>query len=128
MLDALTKRLERETETEGLNAHVISAFSEAFNNVVQHAYSAKVGMVEIDVEIATRGLQIAIADRGSGFAIAEVDEPDLESLPEGGLGLMIIRSFMSSVDYERRGDRNVLTMSKAFSQPLEFTKRPQVEV
>jgi anti-sigma regulatory factor (Ser/Thr protein kinase) len=118
MLDALTKRLERETETEGLNAHVISAFNEAFNNVVEHACSeTNEETVEIEIELSQHKLKIAITDRGQGFAINDVAEPDLEALPEGGLGLMIIRSFMSSVDYEQLGDHNVLTMSKDFTKP-----------
>ncbi len=33
MLDMLSRRLEQETETVGLNTQVISSFNEAFNNV-----------------------------------------------------------------------------------------------
>jgi serine/threonine-protein kinase RsbW len=128
MLDALTRRLEQETETPSLNAHVISAFSEAYNNVVEHAYHGRrTGAVDVSVEVASEGLTVCLTDEGDGFDMEGVDEPDLDALPEGGLGLLIIRSLMTRVGYER-GDRNVLTMFKEFARPLAIKDDVQTEL
>lgn len=128
MLDALTKRLENETKTEGLNHHVISAFSEAFNNVVWHAYGGKrTEPVGVEVEISDSQIKLSLSDQGVRFDISSVEDPDLPSMPEGGLGLWIIRSLMTEVEYVQ-GEKNVLTMCKNFDQPLAFVDDLQEEV
>jgi serine/threonine-protein kinase RsbW len=119
LLDALAKRLERETGTETLRAHVVSAFGEAFNNVVEHAYrGARDGRVEIEVVVDHAALHIAVTDEGASFDAAGVEEPDLDALPVGGLGLQIIRSFMTEARYTTTGARNTLRMRKDFARPL----------
>jgi len=121
LLDVLSRRLEGETRTPDLNAHVISAFNEAFNNAVQHGHGGSRDLqVDIEVTLSSGGITIAVADRGSGFDLDTIEAPDLEELPESGLGLMIIKAVMSSVSYHRDGDRNVLTMKKDFAHPLQL--------
>lgn len=93
---------------------VISSFVEGFNNAVIHAYKGlPPGPIEVMMEVDARRLRVQIADEGRTFDPKDVPEPDLESLPEGGLGLFIMKNFMDSVHYERVEDRNVLTMEKA---------------
>ena len=48
---------------------------------------------------------------GNSFDLAMVPAPDLDTLPESGLGLYIIRSFMDDVKY-LAGTPNVLSMTK----------------
>lgn len=92
---------------------IISAFVEAFNNSVIHAYEGlPVGQVEVEMEIDSERLLVRIIDRGHAFKPEQVPEPDLEALPTGGLGLFIIRNFMDQVHFERVEDKNVLTMEK----------------
>jgi serine/threonine-protein kinase RsbW len=92
--------------------HLVSAFNEAFNNAVLHAYAGRPdGTVEIDLSIEPARIELRVADHGRSFDPRSVKEPDLEALPEGGLGLYIVRSFMSEVEY-RAGEPNVLTMVK----------------
>lgn len=119
MIDVLTRRLEHQTTTPELNAHVISAFNEAFNNIVEHAYRGEpTGVVAIEITLSSTSLAISFIDRGIGFDVDDVEQPDLESLPERGLGLVIIRSVMSRIDYRRKGDRNILSLEKDFVSPL----------
>lgn len=128
MIDALSKRIEAETESVGLNSQVISAFNEAFNNVIEHAYrGVKTEEVEIRLTLEAESLVIDIIDGGQAFDIDSVDEPDLDAMPEGGLGIWIIRSFMSDVAYRCEGGKNILTMTKTFNQPLSLTLEPQQE-
>jgi len=95
--------------------HVISAFSEAFNNAAEHAYQDRpVGEVDIELDIATDEITIRVSDHGASFDPDAVPSPDLDALPESGLGLFITRSFMDEVDYRpgSNGAPNVLTMRK----------------
>src|SRR5262249_48612670 len=79
---------------------VISAFGEAFNNVVFHAYGKAGGELEIEMEPGDDRLTIRLIDYGKAFDFGSVPEPDLESLPESGLGIYIIRACMDSVSYQ----------------------------
>lgn len=98
---------------------LISAFIEAFNNVVLHAYrDRKDGKVEVVLQLDEHSAVIEISDRGRSFDMKAVPaapvHSDPDRLAEGGYGLHIIRSFMSEVSYYQEGDRNVLRMTKQF--------------
>ncbi len=90
---------------------VVSAFGEAFNNVAIHGYARQGGDVEIEIETTPSTMTIRVMDYGGGFDIAAVPQPDLDTMPESGLGIYIMRSCMDDVTYEN-GSPNVLTMSK----------------
>ena len=95
-----------------LGHHLVSAFNEAFNNAVLHAYAGRpTGAIDVALEIAPPRVELRVADHGQSFDPRSVREPDLDALPEGGLGLYIMRSFMNEVDYHA-GDPNVLTLVK----------------
>ncbi len=98
---------------------VISAFSEAFNNVVLHGYGSQAGELEIEIEPSDDRLTIRLMDYGKTFDLAAVPVPDLDDLPESGLGVFIMRSFMDDVTY-RGGAPNVLSMTK-FLKPGQRT-------
>src|SRR3954468_2917616 len=91
---------------------VISAFGEAFNNAAIHSYDTKnPGDVHIEVDVGPTSITIRLIDYGNSFILDDVPVPDLEALPESGLGLYIIRSFMDEVKYIP-GVPNVLSMTK----------------
>ena len=80
----------------------ISAFSEIFNNITIHAYKGKSdGEGEIKIEIAPGSdhLLVVISDMGESFDIESVPVPELESLPEGGMGIHIARSCLDELVY-----------------------------
>jgi serine/threonine-protein kinase RsbW len=91
---------------------VVSAFGEAFNNTAIHSYSGRTtGDVDIEMEIGDDFITIRVLDYGGSYDFSSVPEPDLENLPESGMGLFIIRSFMDDVSYES-GAPNILSMTK----------------
>ena len=90
---------------------VVSAFGEAFNNAVLHSYGGKGGELEIEVETADDRLVIRLRDHGRPFDMAAIQPPDLDSLPESGLGIFIMRSCMDDVTYVS-GAPNVLSLTK----------------
>jgi serine/threonine-protein kinase RsbW len=95
---------------------VISAFSEAFNNVVIHSYGRSAGEIEIEIEIERAGIVIRLLDYGKSYDLQNVAEPDLTTLPESGLGIYIMRACMDDVTYTS-GRPNVLKMTKRLSGP-----------
>lgn len=100
------------------DAQVVTSFGEAFTNVVKHgAAGAPAGDVEIEIETHPDRLTIRLIDFGKPFELSTVPAPDLDKLPESGLGVHILKSWMDDVSYQRAprgGERpaNVLSMTK----------------
>ncbi len=129
---------------------IVSALGEALNNVVLHAYrGVRGGHIDLDVHATPGQVEIRIQDRGRGFDPAEISgfdvsradawgagidaagEPlfDLEQLPEGGMGLFIMRSFMDEVTYTRggHGKPNVLVLRKRWPPAREASPQRGLE-
>lgn len=112
-LTSLCHALEKShglSETAG--HHVVSAFAEAFNNACLHASEDTEASLEVDLEILTDRLRMTIRNPGPGFDLESIPEPDLDALPEGGMGLFIIRRFMDVVKAEHEAGWNVLVLEK----------------
>jgi serine/threonine-protein kinase RsbW len=93
---------------------MVSAVGEAFNNIVIHGYEhAPDKEVTVVMRIDDACVEVELRDDGRSFDPDAVDEPDLAGLPEGGMGLYIIRSFVDEVRY-RPGDPNVLVLRKFY--------------
>jgi len=95
---------------------------EAANNCIRHAYEGRAdGEVEILCLLAGDSLEVGVSDRGTPipgglrFRPLAFDPDDVASLPEGGMGLHIIRNVMDSVSYSSAGGRNTLTMTRRIS-------------
>lgn len=92
------------------------ALEEAVVNVMSYAYPGKTGMpVQLTVENIGDKLIFTLKDQGVPFDPTSTDDPDItlgvEDRAIGGLGNFLVRQMMSTVDYERRGETNVLTMT-----------------
>ncbi len=102
---------------------------EAVNNVIKHAYSGEGGHC-LTVEVTLRNDHITIVVTDSGRAMQDgilesrqdaldYDADDLDSIPEGGMGLAIIQSVMARVEYSRENGLNVLSMSLGANTPSD---------
>lgn len=92
--------------------YVLSAVGEAFNNIALHGYRDRpMGNVEIEIAFTDDRLAIALSDWGTSFDPCTVPPPDLDSLPESGMGVFIMRSFVDEIQYAP-GAPNVLTLIK----------------
>jgi serine/threonine-protein kinase RsbW len=86
------------------------AVAEAINNAIQHApvTHGNEAIVTITLESDENGLWISVADEGRvhGGLDVSLDPEDssphdpTDDLPEGGLGLLLIRSLMDEVSHE----------------------------
>ena len=111
----VTQRPQRPEWNE-FRMHVVSAVGEAFNNIVLHGYAGKnEGVIEMEIKTDPDHIVIELRDYGESFDLDAVATPNLDLLPESGLGIFIMRAFMS-IRY-RPGRPNVLTLSKSLATP-----------
>jgi serine/threonine-protein kinase RsbW len=93
-------------------AHLVSAVGEAYNNIVLHGYAGRdPGTIQIQIENCPEWVQVQIKDTGISFDPTQALPPELDSLPESGLGIFIMRSFVDEVTYVA-GSPNILTLVK----------------
>ena len=76
----------------GLREAVLTAVSEAANNVVVHAYDGAIGPLQVDVSVSGP-LEVVVRDWGLGFDPAAPDECD-----DPGFGRAVIEAFADEVD------------------------------
>lgn len=98
-------------------SQIVSAFGEAFNNLVIHGYRGMTpGRVDIEARNVNGVFELELRDHGRAFDPSSHREmPD--ELPEGGMGLFIMRSFVDELRY-CEGPPNVLTMVKRIPSEL----------
>lgn len=92
------------------------ALEEAVVNVMSYAYPDKEGMpVSLTVEDKDNKLVFTLKDNGVPFDPTATDDPDItlpaEDRDIGGLGNFLVRQIMTTVNYERTEDTNILTMT-----------------
>ena len=95
------------------------ALEEAVTNVVLYAYpEGTEGDVIVDAAVTDKALTFTITDTGKPFdptARPDVDiNAGVEDRPIGGLGIHLVRQIMDDVRYERRGNKNVLIITKKY--------------
>ena len=93
------------------------ALEEAVVNSMNYAYPAGTkGNIIVEAQANAERLRFTISDEGIPFdptAASEVDtELSAEERPIGGLGVHLFRQIMDSINYERVGGRNILTLRK----------------
>ncbi len=93
------------------------AIEEAVVNVMCYAYpEGQTGEVNIYTEANDEWLTFVISDSGMAFDPTQTKDADTtlsaEERPIGGLGIFLVRQLMDSVEYEYKGQKNVLTLRK----------------
>ena len=104
------------------------AIEEAVVNVMKYAYAPEQhGDVTIKAASNDVDLKFTIIDSGKPFdptVQAEVDTSlSADERNIGGLGIHIIRQNMDSINYERMGGLNVLTLRKKIEAPSDSTQK-----
>lgn len=86
------------------------ACDETLSNIVHHS-----GAASLSFRCEKQGdmLCLVFSDDGKTFdpTIALTEEKDFDELDSGGMGLQLIRQTVSSVRYERKDERNLLTLT-----------------
>ena len=100
-----------------LSSKLRLALEEAVVNVMEYAYPAgSEGEVDIHVTSDGRRLKFTITDSGTFFDPTEAARVDttltVDERPVGGLGILLVRELMDTINYERIDGKNVLTLTK----------------
>jgi anti-sigma regulatory factor (Ser/Thr protein kinase) len=93
------------------------ALDEVVTNIIRYAHDdGREHPIVVRLTLEPGVLTAEVEDDGRAFNPLEAPVPDLhasiEERPIGGLGIHLVRSVMSSVEYRREDGRNVLTMKK----------------
>ena len=96
--------------------HLELCVVEAVTNVIKHAYHSKAGHgVDLQIQVYPDRLTFKLQDSGEHMDISRVaplrfDPSNLETLPERGMGIFILRNLMDEIDYKVVNGQNVLTL------------------
>ncbi|GHG83663.1 ATP-binding protein [Pseudodonghicola xiamenensis] len=119
---AVMARLRTLELPEQIAGDVELALAEAINNVTEHAYREREdGIITVTARLEDKRLVLRISDNGLPMPEGKLPQPkthDLSGaseLPEGGFGWGLIHALTNSVRYDRRAQRNTLSM--AFALP-----------
>ncbi len=102
------------------------ALEEGLVNIFCYAYQGKVGNIAVSLSYEEGDyVEIVFKDTGLPFNPLkhkrEVDPlTPIESLEEGGLGILFMQKLMDKVEYRREGDANVLTLRKNLPETPKF--------
>ena len=81
------------------------AVSEACTNAIKHSSDEK---FYVTFELLENGLTIEIEDKGTGYDMDCIAEPDLSNPKENGLGLFIIRTLMDEVSTTSKNNQGTI--------------------
>ena len=122
------ERVERFVEEIGeelkldmeLQMNLNLVLEEMVSNIIFYAYpEGTEAAIELTAESDGRELALRLSDQGREFDPTHKDIPDMEANPAqrdlGGMGIFIVKNIMDHVDYQRLGDKNLLTMKKVIA-------------
>ncbi|MDR2579582.1 MAG: ATP-binding protein [Fibromonadaceae bacterium] len=117
--DFVAEKLKSANCPIELQMQIAVAVEEIFVNIAYYAYSSKVGSVTIRMT-TENSVVIEFEDNGKSYNPLEEKDPDITASAKnrevGGLGIFIIKKTMDTVEYQRIGNKNILTIRKNFPQ------------
>ncbi|WIJ23780.1 ATP-binding protein [Devosia sp. RR2S18] len=113
---------------EDMLADVELSVVEAINNVIKHGYRGEKGLpVEVKISIKSDRVVLDIFDEAPPMpgsllepdtaALFDFNPENLDELPEGGMGLSLIKMTMDEISYSSQSGINRLTLTKLFENP-----------
>jgi serine/threonine-protein kinase RsbW len=103
---------------EETREQIALAVDEACTNVIKHAHHHDARrLMDIQIKTDADKIKIIITDKGRGFDITKLKDPDIEKFiresKHGGLGIYLIKTLMDEVNYEfNPGVRNQVELTK----------------
>lgn len=112
--------VESRMTDDGIDAEVrtaiLTACEEVIVNIINYAYPAGAGDLEIAYNREPDRIELIFIDSGLPFNPLETPDADitlsLEERKEGGLGIFMVKNLMDDVEYEYKENRNYLTIIK----------------
>lgn len=106
--DAILAAAERSGYSKASRFAIRLAFEEAVTNAFRHGHAQLPDdPIDIEYDIDAERVVMTISDRGPGFEPETVPDPTLEQnlANPSGRGLMLIRTYMSEVAFNDRGNQ-----------------------
>jgi serine/threonine-protein kinase RsbW len=90
------------------------AVQEISANIVDHAYGATGGRIDVTMQVLPRPhrLVIQLLDTGATFDLTAAIMPDLDEIHEGGYGLFLARSLLDDLSYSTLPGGNIWRLTK----------------
>ena len=88
--------------------------TELMNNAVEHTDA---GILDAEIILTEQEAIFRLISEGKSFdstLTAEMPDVEQDELPEGGYGLALIQALADGMEYERRENRNMVTLRKTF--------------
>jgi anti-sigma regulatory factor (Ser/Thr protein kinase) len=120
-LDKLCRILDRFGNSHGFSQkaafEINLVLEEIFTNIVHYGFADKTEhVVHISLSYDNGLVIIRIEDNGIPFNPLTSEPPDLDRSVEerdiGGLGIHLIKGYTNGIEYQRRGELNILTIKK----------------
>jgi sigma-B regulation protein RsbU (phosphoserine phosphatase) len=116
----MKKVMERLNVEKSLSRQLRLAVEEAVVNVIDYAYPiGQEGEIEVRMMSDGKTLKTIITDSGVAFDPTAKEKADTtlsaEDRQVGGLGILLVRGIMDSVNYERINKQNILTLTKKYN-------------
>jgi sigma-B regulation protein RsbU (phosphoserine phosphatase) len=96
------------------------AVEEIFVNIANYAYSPATGDVEISCVPSGESVLITFSDAGKRYNPLEHEDPDIGlpagERPVGGLGILIVKRLMNTIQYTYEAGRNRFVIGKSWRQ------------
>ena len=112
--------VEQELESHNCNMKVQMMISvmveEIFINIASYAYEGEDGVADITLDFNNDDVKITFVDSGIEFNPLAKEDPDITLSAEerdiGGLGIYMVKQTMDEVIYERKDNKNILSIRK----------------
>ncbi len=114
----LDKVLEEAGCPDRVRWEISVAAEEIFINIAHYAYAPNHGNAKVAVKSTSSSATIVFEDSGVAYNPLEKADPDI-TLPAtsrqiGGLGIYMTKKLMDQVTYERKKEKNILTLQKSW--------------
>ena len=120
-VERLSRLVDAFGEAQGVPPEILLnvnlALDEVITNIIRYAHGdGRQHPIDVRLAIESGVLTAQVEDDGRPFNPLDVPVPDLnaslDERPIGGLGIHLVRTMMTSVEYRRENGRNVLIMKK----------------
>jgi serine/threonine-protein kinase RsbW len=119
-LDMFLRFVKQFTQKEGFDTELSSELElvaeEVIVNVVNYAYPQEKGDVEITLSMNDNIFSFCVVDQGVPFDMTLAEDPDItlsiEEKEIGGMGIFFVKHIMDEIRYERKENKNILTLAK----------------
>lgn len=118
------------SEENSLSEEIVFALDlcleELVTNIIKYAYDERGGhAIQITLLQEKDLLVLEIRDEGRLFDPTQIPEPDLDAPLEerriGGLGIHLVRSYVTSMEYRREGNQNITILKKRIPESFPPT-------